>query len=149
MSVPIHQEILFSATSERVYEALTDSSQFGNLTDAPAEIGSNCGSAFSCFGGMVIGRHLELIPNEMIVQARRITSWDAGAYSIARFKLKSQGDHTLLVFDHTGYPEGEFEHLDRGWHKMYWEPIKKHLDSINLEISQGHKSEALRKLEEL
>jgi hypothetical protein len=26
--------------------------------------------------------------------------------------------------EHTGYPDGGEEHLEGGWHKMYWEPLK-------------------------
>ena len=25
--------------------------------------------------------------------------------------------------DHTGYPDDEGEHLDKGWHDNYWGPL--------------------------
>lgn len=79
------------------------------------------------FGGMIVGRNVELVPNQRIVQAWRPTHWDPGVYSIVRFELKAQGPGTLVVLDHTGFPEGEFDHLDLGWRSHYWEPLKKYL----------------------
>ncbi len=61
-----------------------------------------------------------------IVQAWRVGPWAEGAYSIVRFDLKSSGDSTTIDFVHTDYPEDAEEDLEKGWHKMYWEPLKTH-----------------------
>jgi activator of HSP90 ATPase len=76
---------------------------------------------------MITGHNLELIPSQRVVQAWRAGNWDEGVYSIARFELKGNGSETTLVFDHTGFPEGAEEELAGGWHKMYWDPLKKYL----------------------
>jgi hypothetical protein len=34
---------------------------------------------------------------------------------------------TKLILDHKGFPEGDFAHLDPGWHMQYWEPLAKYL----------------------
>lgn len=127
MSHVIHQEVVIAASPQRVYSALIDGQQFSALTGAPAEISPEAGGVFSCFGGMIVGRNVELITNERIVQAWRVANWEAGVYSVARFALKAQGAGTLIVFDHTGFPEGTREHLESGWHANYWEPLKKYL----------------------
>ena len=79
------------------------------------------------FGGMIVGRQVELIPSHRIVQAWRVANWDAGLYSIAKFEISEKGSGSLLVFDHTGFPDGQREHLDAGWKANYWEPLKKYL----------------------
>src|SRR5271165_5048200 len=68
----IHQETLFKASRKRVYEALTDSSQFNQVTQlsaamqsgalgtTPTRIGRDAGDPFSLFGGYIVGRQLEL-----------------------------------------------------------------------------------------
>jgi uncharacterized protein YndB with AHSA1/START domain len=128
MAKPIHQEVVFKAAPKRVYEALTDSKQFSAVTGgAPADISKEVGGAFSCFGGMIQGRHVELMPGQRIVQAWRAGNWDPGVYSIVRFELQDAGGQTKLIFDHTGFPEAHAEHLIEGWSKMYWEPLKKYL----------------------
>jgi activator of HSP90 ATPase len=133
----IHQEPVFKASRKRVYEALTDAKQFDkviqlsgvmqamHLGDKPAEISREVGGAFALFGGYITGRHVELVPNERIVQAWRTGGWPTGVYSIAKFELVEQGAGTRIVFDHTGFPKGEAETLASGWKAHYWEPLDK------------------------
>lgn len=133
----IHQEPVFKANRSRVYEALLDAKQFDKVVELsgvmqsmhlgnnPAEINREPGGAFALFGGYITGRQVELIPNQRIVQAWRAGSWPAGVYSIARFELVEQGSGTRIVFDHTGFPNGEAESLASGWKAHYWEPMAK------------------------
>ncbi|HKW19500.1 MAG TPA: SRPBCC domain-containing protein [Terriglobales bacterium] len=133
----IHQEPFFKASPKRVYEALTDAKQFDkvielsaakkSMGDKPTKISSEEGGAFALFGGYITGRHVELVPNERIVQAWRVGSWEPGIYSIAKFALMEQGSGTRIVFDHTGFPKGLGEHLAAGWKTNYWEPLEKFL----------------------
>jgi uncharacterized protein YndB with AHSA1/START domain len=119
----IHQEVQFAAAPQRIYAALTDSAQFAALTEAPAEIGHGEGAAFSCFGGMITGRNVEMIPGQRLVQAWRAGTWEPGIYSIVRFELAADGAGTRLVFDQAGFPTDMAEHLEGGWKKMYWDKL--------------------------
>ena len=125
-SITIHQEIEFNAGPHQLYEALLDSKQFTEFSGRSAEISREVGGAFSLFKGHIIGRNLELIPNQRIVQAWRVVTWPEGSYSIVRFDLKSQGSGTRLVFDHIGFPEGLHDHLAAGWEENYWPLLKKY-----------------------
>jgi uncharacterized protein YndB with AHSA1/START domain len=98
---------------QRIYEILRNSKQFAAFTGMPSNIDPAAGGAFSMFGGVIVGRNIELIPNQRIVQAWRPTHWDPGVYSIVKFELKPQGSGTLLILDHSGFPEGEYDHLRR------------------------------------
>jgi activator of HSP90 ATPase len=133
----IHQERVFRASRSRIYNALTDTGQFakivelsGAMAGAPpgakaAEISGEIGGVFAIFGGHIVGRHLELVPDQRIVQAWRVVDWKPGDYSIAKFELIEQGAETKLVFDHKGFPLGTAEHLASGWQEHYWEPLRK------------------------
>ena len=123
----IHQEVDFEASPARLYEALLDSKQFSAFSGGPATIDREAGGAFSLFGGLILGRNVQLIRNERIVQAWRAGDWPEGVYSIVRFELKRQGSGTRLVFDHTGFPEGMHDHLAAGWEANYWWLLKKYL----------------------
>ena len=128
MAEGIHQEVTIDASPERVYQALTDAKQFTELSGgAAAEITPEAGGAFSAFGGMIEGRNVELVPNRRIVQEWRVANWEPGVYSLVRFELQPEGTGTRLVFDHSGFPEGEREHLASGWHQQYWEPLRRYL----------------------
>src|SRR6266852_6068290 len=128
-SISIHQEADFKASPQRVYEALLDAKEFSAFSGLPAEIRREAGGDFSCFGGHIVGRNVELVPNERVVQAWRVVGWEPGVYSIAKFELKEQGSETRLIFDHTGFPNGKAEHLAAGWKENYWEPLEKYLAS--------------------
>lgn len=135
----IHQERVFSANPMRVYEALTVESQFDKViqlsgvmkADAmakmqkPTKLSAHVGGTFALFGGYIIGRQLELVPDELIVQAWRVLSWPRGVYSITRFELTDLAGKTKLVFDHTAFPKSQAEHLASGWQANYWDPLTK------------------------
>jgi activator of HSP90 ATPase len=135
----IHQEVTFKATAKRVYDALTDAAQFQKvemLSDAmqsldlnshPAAISHETGGAFSLFGDYIVGRQIELVPGQRIVQVWRVQSWKAGVYSLVRFELTEQDATTKIAFDHVGFPPGTAEHLAAGWYAHYWEPLAKFL----------------------
>jgi activator of HSP90 ATPase len=123
----IHEEVMFEASPQRLYDALLDSKQFAAFSGMPADIDAKAGGAFSMFGGMIVGRNVELVPKSRIVQAWRPTHWDPGAYSIVKFELESKGAGTKFVLDHRGFPEGEFDSLEAGWKAHYFERLKKYL----------------------
>ena len=135
----IHQERTFRAALQRVYEALTVEKQFDQIIQLsgvmkapemakmrkPTLLSPHVGGAFALFGGYIVGRQLALVPNELIVQAWRVQSWERGAYSIARFELSDQGEATKLVFSHTAFPNGKAQDLASGWQEHYWDPLSK------------------------
>jgi activator of HSP90 ATPase len=136
----IHQEPVFHAPQRRIYEALTDAGQFGKIEQLgaamqsgvaagkrPTEISRQVGGTFTLFGGHIVGRHIELVPYQRIVQAWRVVDWHPGTYSIVKFELTESGSSTTIVFDHTGFPEGQAQHLAEGWTANYWDPLRKYL----------------------
>src|SRR5262244_137481 len=138
----IHQEPVFEANPKRVYEALTDAKQFEKviglsaamqsgmaLGKDPTQISRQAGGRFTLFRGHIVGRQIELVPNERIVQAWRVATWSQGVYSIVKFELTEKGSGTKLVFDHVGFPDGQGQHLAEGWKGNYWEPLEKYLRS--------------------
>jgi activator of HSP90 ATPase len=126
MSTSIHQELVFETTPARIYELLTDAQKFSKMSGgAPAEIDPKAGGAFSCFGGMILGRNVECVPGERMVQAWRVKLWEPGVYSLVRFELRPEGTGTRVILDHAGFPDGQAEHLGKGWYANYWEPLRK------------------------
>jgi activator of HSP90 ATPase len=123
----LHQEIDLKASPHRIYEILLDSKQFAAFTGLAAEINPEAGGTFKTFGGLIEGRNIELVPDQRIVQAWRPANWDPGDYSLVEFQLKAQDSGTKLILDHKGFHEGDFGHLDSGWHERYWNPLAKYL----------------------
>lgn len=119
----LHQEVKLQATKERIFHALLDNRQFAAFTGMPAEIDGKPGGAVKLFGGLIEGRNVEIIDVLRIVQAWRPTSWESGLYSMVHFELKVRGEESTLILDHTGFPEGDYDHLYSGWYARYWDPL--------------------------
>jgi activator of HSP90 ATPase len=141
-SESLHQELVFKANRKRIFEIFTSTALFEKMTHEiqakeggasstihPPEISHGVGGAFSLFGGRIIGRHLELIPDERIVLAWRVAYWELGVYSIVRFDFAEPGPETKILFAHTGFPQGDAENLLNGWKLHYWQPLEKFLAS--------------------
>lgn len=114
------------ASPARVYEALLDARQFAAFSGRPATIDRNTGGAFSLFSDHIIGRNLELVPGQRIVQAWRVVDWPEGTWSIVRFDLVARGAGTHLVLTHRAYPDGLHDHLAAGWQENYWALLAKY-----------------------
>jgi activator of HSP90 ATPase len=123
----IHYEIEFHPSPQRLYETILDQKQFAAFSGAPATIDPTPGGTFSLFGGQIEGRNIELVPSLRIVQAWRPAHWDHGVYTVVHFEFKPRGAETTLIFDHAGFPAGDYDSLDSGWHNHYWDPLKKFL----------------------
>jgi uncharacterized protein YndB with AHSA1/START domain len=125
----IHQEVTFAAAPAEVYQALIDSAKHAKFTSAPAEIGSSVGDAWSAYGGKIFGRHVELVEGARIVQTWRAGNWPEGVHSVVRFELKPDGGGTKVILDHDALADDQVQHIDGGWTKMYWEPLRKYLEA--------------------
>ena len=139
-SAAIHNRRAFKASPKRVYEALTNEAQFHKVTmlsDAmrggmppgakPTQISTVAGGTFTLFGGVITGRHIELVPDTRLVQAWRDSDWKPGVFSLVKFELAAERAGTVLTFEHTGFPDADAAHLNAGWSANYWEPLAKYL----------------------
>ncbi len=126
----LHQEVFFAASQARIYAALLSSTAFSRFTGMPAQIDPHVGGAISMFGGLIVGCNIELIPGKRIVQAwRAVEDFPSGVYSVVKMEFAPKGSGTILMLDHTGFPEGHYDHLYEGWPPRYWDPLKKYLAS--------------------
>lgn len=123
----LHQEVELPATAARIEGVLLDAKQFAAFTRLAATIDPHEGGAFSLFGGLIVGRNIEIVSGQRIVQAWRPADWTPGVYSLAKFEFKPSGSGTLVVLDHSSFPAGGYDHLSAGWYAHYWEPLKKFL----------------------
>ena len=131
MSSPIVKEVVVDAAARDVYEALLDSAVFSAFSGAPAEIDPAEGGEFSCFGGIIVGRNVELMPGRRIVQAWRVKFWPEGEHSIVRFDLVPEGEGVRVRLEHKGFPDELRPHLngereEGGWDRQYLEPLRRH-----------------------
>jgi activator of HSP90 ATPase len=129
MTPVIEQSVSFSATPKTLYEFFMDSAKHTAATGMPAKVSPKAGGKWSAFGGMILGRTLELIPNKMIVQAWRSAAWnkaDPDSILIVRFE-KAEGGKAIVHLVHVGVPAHDHQGVTDGWRKYYWEPWEAYL----------------------
>ncbi len=129
MPSSIHHDIVLPVPPKVVFDELLDADRFAAFSGTPAQIDPVEGGSFSLFSGQILGRNIELVDGERVVQAWRVAGWEPGVYSVARFDLRASGTGTEIGFDHTGYPTAAHDELDAGWHAMYWNPMRSHLEA--------------------
>ena len=121
--------IFHNATTAVQYELFMDSDKHSAATGAPAKISRKIGGKWSAFGGMICGKNLALVPNEMIVQTWRSTAWkkaDPDSILVAQFEKSASGGATVFL-THVGVPEHDHKGVTKGWINYYWDPWRKYL----------------------
>ena len=122
----IQQQAMIDADPAQVYAVLANAEALSALSGMSGIAGRSAGEEFSAFDGHVVGRQIELVPGERIVQAWRFPVWTPGTFSIVRFTLVAEGGGTRLVLDQHGEPDGWHEHVDTNWPTFYLTPLTRH-----------------------
>jgi len=113
------------ASPADVYNALTNPMMIEIWTGEPAEMSTEPGSEFSLWDGEIIGRNIEFVPNEKIVQ-----SWFFGedSESIVTIKLHSDKQGTNVEVHQTNIPDEAYENISEGWESDYIGGMKELFD---------------------
>jgi activator of HSP90 ATPase len=122
----IQQQAMIAADPAQVYAVLADADALSVLSGKHGVMGASAGEEFSAFDGNVVGRQIELVPGERIVQAWRFPVWAPGVYSIVRFTLTAEDGGTCLVIDQHGVPDDWHQHVDTNWPTFYLTPLTGH-----------------------
>jgi activator of HSP90 ATPase len=128
----ITQRILFDATPDEVYEALTDPKEHTKFTGSKATGAAKVGGEFTAWDGYITGRHLKLSKGRKIVQEWKTTEWPEGyPVSTVEFTIKRKGKKTELIMKHSNVPKEQAKEYKEGWTAFYWEPLKKYFSREN------------------
>ncbi|MDN3649182.1 SRPBCC family protein [Reinekea marina] len=128
MTTAFTQEVTFKASLSDVFDAYINPEKHAAFTNDGAKITPKAGEPFSVHGGKIEGRFIDIQPNALIVQAWRPANWPENTYSIVKLEFSEANGECTITLNHTGCPEGSAEHLNGGWHKMYWEPLASWLE---------------------
>ena len=95
------------------------------FSGAPAEIDRRPGGKFSLYGRHLLGEIVELETARRIVENWRAADWPNGAMSRVTFELSptDEGRGCRLPLVQTGVPAENYESINAGWRKHYWEKM--------------------------
>lgn len=84
------------------------------------------GEPFTVFDGMMTGKNLKIVPNELVVQTWRGHGWeedDLDSILLIAFTATDSGASIDLV--HANVPD-QFVEQEK-WEELYWKPMKAYL----------------------
>lgn len=119
-------ELQIAADPEEVFTALTNPFQIELWSGYAADMKPERGYVFSLWEGDIAGVNLEVVPDKKLVQ-----EWFFGENeeaSVVTFKLKREGNGTLLTLTHTHIPEEVYEEITEGWKTCYLGSLKDMLE---------------------
>jgi activator of HSP90 ATPase len=131
----IQQQAMIDTDPAQVYAVLADAEALSALSGMSGTVGRLAGEEFSAFDGHVIGRQIEFVPGERIVQAWRFPVWAPGVYSIVRFTVLAEGGRTRLVIDQHGEPADWHDHIDANWPTFYLTPLTRHFAEETADVA--------------
>jgi activator of HSP90 ATPase len=133
MKIPvrtIRQTVVFRATPDEVFRALTDEHEHAAFTDGVVHMKTSVGSAFDAYDGYITGKILNRKEDAKIVWAWRADEegWPEGHFSKVTIELKQGKNGTELRFIQTDVPSALAEQIAEGWKDYYWHPLKRMLE---------------------
>lgn len=128
MKPPIEQTVKFNCAPEVLFELYMDSAKHSAATGSKAQVSRKPGGAFKAFEGVLKGRNLLIVPNQLIVQSWRSTAFkdsDPDSILILEFEKAPGGSQVHMV--HVNVPPQDHKGVTQGWPKFYWKPWKAYL----------------------
>ncbi|EDW63750.1 activator of 90 kDa heat shock protein ATPase homolog 1 [Drosophila virilis] len=114
----------FHCNANDLYNALTKPEMVTAFTRAPAKVDAVRGGEFVLYGGNVLGKFEELVPEKKIQQSWRLKNWSSGHYSNVVIELEETSSSTMMTLKQTGIPASEYDAMRTNWYRYYWHSIK-------------------------
>ena len=126
----IVQHVFIQATPEQVFDALVQPAIAASIVGGVCTGEPQAGATFTHWNGYIIGKHLELVRGERIVQEWTTTEWPKGAApSRLEVQLSGTAGGTELTMTHSAVPSAQAEDYRQGWIDNYWTPMRAHFGS--------------------
>ncbi|QTN39837.1 SRPBCC domain-containing protein [Cryomorphaceae bacterium] len=120
----------FDISPSALYTAWLTGEEHAAMTGGAAESVPEVGTDYTAWDEYIWGQHLELVPDQRIVQSWRSTEFAPNEEdSVVTITLTPEGSGTRLHLSHTDIPTGDGERYRKGWIEHYFTPMKKHFSS--------------------
>jgi len=117
-----HKYYKIKANPEEVYNAMVKPFAIALWSGSPAKMEEKEGTEFSLFNGDIIGKNLEFVKDEKIVQ-----EWYFGEQekqSVVTIQLRPEKHFTNIELTHENIPDDAMEDMTVGWDEYYFGGLK-------------------------
>jgi len=112
------------ADAQDVFTALTNPFTIELWSGDKAVMTQNAGDEFSLWGGDIIGKNIEVVENEKLVQQWYFDEEDEADPSIVTLMLWPKNSQTSVELIHTNIPDEAYNNIVEGWNDAYLGAIK-------------------------
>jgi activator of HSP90 ATPase len=125
--------VILPATSRALFETYLDPDSHKAVTGADVVIGAERGADFQAFDGMLRGTILAVIRPTLIVQSWRSVAFNAeDPDSTLVLTFTPEGNEGRIDIVHLDIPDHDYDGVNEGWDKYYWQPWRRYLESSKL-----------------
>lgn len=115
----------FSATSNDIYNVLTNINMVQAWSRSKAVIENKENGKFVLFDGNIEGEFLKLEQDKLIVQTWRLKSWPKDHYSKVTIDFVNDNTGVTLNIVQNNVPKKEESCTKNNWNNYYWDAIRK------------------------
>lgn len=112
------------AEPQDVFTALTNPFSIELWSGGQAVMSAEVGFEFSLWDGDIIGKNLEVLSNEKLVQEWYFGEEVEELKSIVTIKLWEKRNNTSVELNHTNIPDEAYDNIVEGWNEAYFGAIK-------------------------
>ena len=119
----ICKTVVLPAPAEELYKMYLDSKAHSEITGAPAKISEEPNSPFEAFGGLLVGRTIQVVKHRLVVQSWRTVNFkksDPDSTLIISFTPEDDDGRIDLI--HLQVPDSDFQGVCGGWDSRYFAP---------------------------
>jgi activator of HSP90 ATPase len=128
MTKTVTQSVVFKGVSaQTLYETYMTAAKHSAAVGMPVSLEPKVGGRFKAFGGMLTGRFLALVKDQLIIQEWRSVKFkktDGDSILVLRFEKTKAGARVDLV--HGLIPGHDYIGIQKGWPRHYWKPWAKY-----------------------
>ncbi len=128
-SLTIKAAVVIKATSNDIFDALTNSKQMLEWSGQKGVVQPTIGGKFEMFNGWVKGTVLGFERGKLLVVTWKPKEWNRDTVSsIVTYKFAEVKEGTKIMVTHTGFPNSkEAQNHKEGWTQFVFEPLKTYL----------------------
>lgn len=126
----ISQSVRLPAPSQMLFEMYLDPAAHEAITGSPVTIGSQEGSEFRAFNGVLTGTILAVARPMLIVQSWRSMEFNVEDLdSTLILSFTPAGEEGRIDLIHLDVPDHDYDGVTEGWEKYYWIPWRRYLQT--------------------
>src|SRR5262245_11119613 len=120
---------IIPAKASELYEAWLNSDGHAAMTGSRAHIDGTKGGKFTAWDGYIFGTTLELMQNQLIVQAWRTSEFpDEAPDSRVEVVFEEISGGTKVTLTHSEMPGDQVESYKQGWDDFYFKPMTEYFE---------------------